>query len=180
VYGIVEQADGAIDIDSEIGRGSTFQIFLPRTWDPEEGVGSKATPASPAAPGGETVLVVEDDAGVATLIANALEKGGYAVLQAIDGERALAVVRAHAGPIDLLLTDVVMPGMNGCELAGHVTLLRRETRVLYMSGYADDAILRQGIETATVHFIQKPFSIDALTVKMREALRPGPSTVSGR
>ena len=169
VYGIVEQAGGAIDVDSEVGRGTTFHVYLPHTAEREEA----PAPVSRAGPsrGGETVLLVEDEPRVAVLIANSLKKAGYTVLQAMHGERALEILHAHAGPIDLLLTDVVMPGMNGRELAEQVTLARKGIPVLYMSGYSDDAILRSGIQTASVHFIQKPFSMEALMVKMRETMR---------
>src|SRR6185436_4776050 len=111
VYGIVKQAGGAIDIDSEIGRGTTFHVFLPHTAEREEPV-PLVMAAPPSGAVCETVLLVEDDPGVAAVIASALEKGGYKVLQAMDAERALDIVRSHTAPIDLLLTDVVMPGMN--------------------------------------------------------------------
>jgi CheY-like chemotaxis protein len=116
------------------------------------------------------VLLAEDEPLVAALIANALRKAGYTVLEARRGEPALEIVRAHAGVIDLLLTDVVMPGMNGRELADLIKTIRPETRVLYMSGYSDDAMLRRGVETASAHFIQKPFSMEALKIKLRETL----------
>jgi two-component system cell cycle sensor histidine kinase/response regulator CckA len=169
VYGIIEQAGGAIDVDSVLGQGTTFHIYLPHTADPEDA--SPPPPYSGPSRGSETVLLVEDEPRVAVLIANSLKKAGYTVLQAMHGERALEIVHAHTGPIDLLLTDVVMPGMNGRELAEHVKLARQGIPVLYMSGYSDDAVLRSGIQTATAQFIQKPFSMDALMGKMRETMR---------
>jgi signal transduction histidine kinase/CheY-like chemotaxis protein len=171
VYGIVEQMGGAIDVDTQLGRGTTFNLYLKQTAEAED-----AVPATPSEPdptgtrGSETVLLAEDEPLVAALIVNALRKAGYTVLEASRGEPALAIVRAHTGVIDLLLTDVVMPGMNGRELAELVKSIRPETRVLYMSGYSDDAMLRRGIETASAHFIQKPFSMDALKMKIRETL----------
>ena len=118
----------------------------------------------------ETVLLVEDDQRVNTLIGSVLRRSGYTVLDALHGEAALEIARTHDGPIHLLLADVVMPGMNGRELSEQVTAARTETRVLFMSGYPDDAVVRQGIQTASVHFIQKPFSMEALVAKIRAAL----------
>jgi len=171
VYGIVEQAGGAIDIDTEVGRGTTFHVYFPQTTG--EGVteaGPKPAP-TPAARGSETVLLVEDDHVVRTLVANGLRKAGYEVLEAADSARAMEIARARTSPIHLLLTDVVMPGMNGRELADQLRAVHRDTRVIFMSGYSDDAILRRGVQTASADFIQKPFSIDALTARIHEALR---------
>jgi signal transduction histidine kinase/ActR/RegA family two-component response regulator len=174
VYGIVEQAGGVIQVRTEPGAGTTFQVFLPRTFD-QDPADAVLPPTRPTSPLHEsvTVLLVEDDERVRTLLVNRIGKAGYTVIEAGGGEEALAVARGHEGPIHLLLTDVVMPRLNGRELAEQLTRERPEVRVLFMSGYSDDAILRQGIETATSHFIQKPFSIDALTVKLQETLRSG-------
>jgi signal transduction histidine kinase/CheY-like chemotaxis protein len=172
VYGIVEQAGGAIDVESEVGRGTTFRVYLPRTSEPEEVTREATAPLTRAhAPPSETVLLVEDEPRVAALVASALTKAGYIVRQASNATQALEMVRSPSTPIDLLLTDVVLPGMNGRQLADEVKLMRKETRVLYMSGYSDDAVLRLGVQTASVHFIQKPFSMEALGDKIREALR---------
>jgi signal transduction histidine kinase/ActR/RegA family two-component response regulator len=170
VYGIVEQAGGAIEVESQVGRGTTFHLYFPETSERDEPSGPEAGAAPSRSTGDETVLLVEDEQRVATFLATALRKAGYTVLEAMRADQALEIVRSHAAPIDLLLTDVVMPGMNGRELADRVRQLRRETRVVYMSGYSDDAILRHGVQTATAHFIQKPFSLEALTAKIREAL----------
>jgi signal transduction histidine kinase/CheY-like chemotaxis protein len=176
VYGIVEQAGGAIDVESEIGRGTTFRVYLPHTSGPEEPARESLSPPTRAhEQPSETVLLVEDEPHVAALVASALKKTGYVVLQASNATQALEIVRAHATPIDLLLTDVVMPGMNGRQLADEVKLTRGETRVLYMSGYSDDAVLRHGVQTASVHFIQKPFSMNALGNKIRETLKTSTS-----
>ena len=107
-----------------------------------------------------------------TLIAHALRQAGYTVLLASDGQTALEIARDHSAPIHLLLTDVAMPGMNGRVLSEHLTAVRPETRVLFMSGYPDDAVLQHGIETSSAHFIQKPFSMDALLAKIRKTLQP--------
>jgi DNA-binding response OmpR family regulator len=119
------------------------------------------------------VLLVEDETSVGTFIAGALRSHGYTVLEAANGEEALEIVRAALAPIHLLLTDVVMPGINGRELSEIVVRLQCNTRVLFMSGYSGDAVLRHGIETSGAHFLQKPFSIDALTRKIRETLGSG-------
>jgi signal transduction histidine kinase/CheY-like chemotaxis protein len=173
VYGIVEQAGGSIGVDSLLGRGTTFNILLPAVSAPDEttetaDAGNSASDSRQR--GSETVLLVEDEPRVATFIAGALRAHGYTVLEADGAQQALQIVRTNDVPIHLLLTDVVMPGMNGRQLSEVVVGLRNETRVLFMSGYSDDAVLRHGIETASAHFLQKPFSIGALTGKIREAL----------
>jgi CheY-like chemotaxis protein len=183
VYGIVEQLGGAIALESEVDHGTTFYVYLRPTHEREE-----ATEAAAPAPvaGSETVLLVEDEVQVSNLVAAALQRSGYTILQARDGREALEIARMHRAPIHLLLTDVVMPGMNGRELADRVTAIRSETRVLYMSGYSGEAVLRRGVEAAA-QFIPKPFSISALTSKIREILSPptaypieGPSLAEGR
>jgi PAS domain S-box-containing protein len=171
VYGIVQQNNGAIEVQSRIGHGTTFYIYLPRATDL-----GKTAPMKPATPvsGNETILLVEDDDRVRALVSNMLRKNGYTVLLASAGDQALEIAARHRGRIHLLLTDVVMPGLNGRILSERLTTARPDTRVLYMSGYSDDAILRHGVRKAAAHFIQKPFSIDALTHKIRETLNaPG-------
>jgi signal transduction histidine kinase/ActR/RegA family two-component response regulator len=179
VYGIIEQAGGAIDVETALGQGTTFHVYLPAAGDAEveAPAGSRSHDVNDITNintgGSETVLLVEDEALVGTFITGALRARGYTVLEAANGEQALEIVRASAAPIHLLLTDVVMPGMNGRELSEIVVGLRCNTRVLFMSGYSDDAVLLYGIETASAHFLQKPFSIDALTAKIRETLVTG-------
>jgi PAS domain S-box-containing protein len=175
VYGIVQQNNGAIEVQSRLGHGTTFYIYLPRATDL-----GKTAPMKPVSSetGHETILLVEDDDRVRALVSNMLRKNGYTVLLASAGDQALEIAARHRGRIHLLLTDVVMPGLNGRILSERLTAVRPDTRVLYMSGYSDDAILRHGVRKAAAHFIQKPFSIDALTHKIRETLNV-PDSVAG-
>ena len=168
VYGIVKQSGGYIWVESEEGRGTTFTMYLPRIEESVGAVEEKAT-AAPAR-GTETVLLVEDEGEVRALIRRVLEAGGYTVLEASQGEEALRVSAQHQGPIHLLLTDVVMPGMSGRELAERLTPLRRETKVLYTSGYTDDAILQRSALDPEAAFLQKPFTPDAVVRRVREVL----------
>jgi len=174
VYGIVQQAAGAIDVETAVNQGTTFHVYLPAVPETQAGAEAENVPAKATgdgrARGSETVLLVEDEARVATFIATALRAHGYTVVEAGNAGEALEIVREHYAPIHLLLTDVVMPGMNGRELSDIVVGLRSETRVLFMSGYSDNAVLRLGIEAASAHFLQKPFSIGTLTRKIRETL----------
>jgi DNA-binding response OmpR family regulator len=136
-------------------------------------VEARAPVADPvaAARGSETVLVAEDDQRLGTLIGKTLRDAGYTVLQATQAEEALDIVRSYRAPIHLLLADVVMPGMSGWTLSERVKSIRDETRVLFMSGYGDEAVLRYGLTpSATSNFIRKPFSMDSLMAKIREAL----------
>jgi signal transduction histidine kinase/CheY-like chemotaxis protein len=178
VYGIVKQSGGAIDVETALHQGTTFHIYLPAVKNVEDVQDARdaGTPGDASRRdgiknrGSETVLLVEDEASVATFIASALRSHGYTVLAAANAEEALEILRAGLAPIHLLLTDVVMPGINGRELSEIVVGMQGNTRVLFMSGYSGDAVLRHGIETASAQFLQKPFSIDALTTKIRETL----------
>jgi hypothetical protein len=176
VYGIVQQNNGAIEVQSRIGHGTTFYIYLPRATD----LGKPAPMVSPP-PGNtsDTILLVEDDDRVRALVSNMLRKNGFNVLLASAGDQALEIAARHRGRIHLLLTDVVMPGLNGRMLAERLTSSRPDTRVLYMSGYSNDDILRHGVKKNAAHFIQKPFSVDALIHKIRETLT-SPADVTTR
>ena len=169
VYGIVQQSDGAIQVESEPGRGATFRIYLPRV-EAVAAVGEVAAASARAALGRETVLVVEDEQAVRELEAEVLAGHGYRVLVAGDAQEALALEERCQEPIALLVTDVVMPGRSGRELAREFVRRRSGTRVLYVSGYANDAFVGGGLLEAGGWFLQKPFSPEALAHKVRDVL----------
>ncbi|MGH9861995.1 MAG: PAS domain S-box protein [Candidatus Acidiferrales bacterium] len=175
VYGVVKQNEGYIWVYSELGRGTTVKIFLPRVEQAVEGEAAK--PAAPvAAPrGSETVLLVEDEEPLRRLAREFLESNGYRVLEAPTGQEALRLAERFQGPIHLLLTDVVMPGLSGRELAERLAPRRPETKVLYMSGYTEDAIVHHGVLGPGMSLLQKPFTLDALARKLRQVLGAGPT-----
>jgi PAS domain S-box-containing protein len=174
VYGIVTQSGGAIRVDSEPGQGATFTIDFPRVDAPADLRDPGITAAAPQ--GSETVLLVEDEPAVRGLARDILHQQGYTVLEAADGDEALRVGREHGGPIHLLVTDVVMPQMGGRELSDRLKAGRREIKVLYVSGYTDDAILHQGVSETGTAFLPKPFSASALAHKVREVLDAAPAS----
>jgi CheY-like chemotaxis protein len=169
-YGIVKQSGGNIWAYSESGRGTTFKIYLPRVEEVPKEMKHKAE-AAEILKGTETILAVEDEIEVRKLVAEILKGQGYTVIEASDGEEAMKVSRENAGKkIHLLLTDVVMPGMSGRELAVVLGLQHPNMKVLYMSGYTDNAIVHHGVLEEGVNYIQKPFTLDALARKVREVL----------
>ncbi|MCU1287358.1 MAG: multi-sensor hybrid histidine kinase [Acidobacteriales bacterium] len=168
VYGIVKQSGGYIWVYSEIGLGTTFKVYLPRVdAESEESITGANRPTKR---GVETVLLVEDEEGVRALTRHVLKRSGYTVLEARDGVEALAISEEHGKSIDLLLTDVVLQHMSGREIAQQILKTAPGMRVLYMSGYTDDAVLRHGILTEETFFLQKPFTTDGLIRKVREVL----------
>jgi signal transduction histidine kinase/CheY-like chemotaxis protein len=169
VYGIVNQSNGHIHVESEPGRGTTFNVYLPRF---DEAV---ALPAKRAATGGltrssETILLVENEEIVRALIKGVLRRGGYTVLEGANGNDALKVSERHNGRIHLLLTDVVMPQMNGGELAHKLNISRPEMKVLYISGHPEEVISRHGVPAGEANFLHKPFQPETLMQKVRELI----------
>jgi two-component system cell cycle sensor histidine kinase/response regulator CckA len=168
-YGIVRQSHGHIWVYSEPDHGSTFKIYLPRVHAdvaPSERAGARVTAAS----GTETILLVEDEQQVRKMVRELLQVSGFTVIEAARVGEALILCQSHPEPIHLLLTDVVMPGMNGRELAEHLTRMRPEMKVLFMSGYTDEAVVRHGVLAVGSAFLQKPFTPDSLTSKVRQTL----------
>ncbi len=219
VYGIVEQSGGSVTVETELGRGTTFRIYLPQVEAPATVAPAappvarpaaappipRAVPAAPAAPPPgrvqpepvrvaarplepavvsetapqrtETILLVEDALRVRAVVREILEMNGYNVLEARHGVEALEISERHQGPIHLMVTDVVMPQMSGRELAQRLQPLRPDMKVLYMSGYTDDAIVRHGVLGAGMAFLSKPFTPDALALKIHEVLGTSPRTL---
>jgi len=170
VYGVVKQSGGYIAVDSEKGKGAAFSVYLPRLERPA----ADSSPSPAAAPvntrGTETILLVEDADPLRKLAELFLKESGYHILSAPDGQQALQAARQHAGPIDLLLTDVVMPGMNGRVLGERLALSQPKMKVLYMSGYTDSFIAGHGVLEPGTHLLHKPFTQETLTRKVRELL----------
>jgi PAS domain S-box-containing protein len=173
VYGIVKQAAGHIEVETALGAGTIFRIYLPRAADPEPLAEAAAPAPAPIAPGRATVLLAEDEAGVRALARQVLESAGYVVLEAGNGEEALRRAEGHTGRIDLLVSDVVMPGLGGRELAERLLARDPALRVLYLSGHTEDQVVRHGVARAEVHFLPKPFSPGALVGKVGEILGAG-------
>jgi two-component system, cell cycle sensor histidine kinase and response regulator CckA len=168
VHGIVKQCGGHVEVDSEVGIGTAFRVYLPVV--PEAVVNSPASSPPISQRGSETVLVVEDNAAVRAFAVIALRQFGYDVAEASGGSAALQLLSTFGGKPDLLITDVVMPGMSGRELAEAVLQKFPALKVLYMSGYTNDAIVRQGVLAAEVQFLHKPFTPGELVRKVRKVL----------
>jgi CheY-like chemotaxis protein len=170
VYGIVKQSGGYIGVHSELHHGTRLEIYLPQA---EEGTAREAAPRVQnveSAEGDETILVVEDEPMIREMLCESLKEFGYTVLDAGSAAEATARSEAHTGPIALLMTDIVLPGESGRELAAALVKRRPDMKVLFMSGYTDDAVVRRGVLTAGVAFLQKPFTLVGMAHKIREAL----------
>jgi PAS domain S-box-containing protein len=168
VYGIVKQSGGYVMVQSELGRGTTFQIYLPLV----EGAAEKHSVSVPHAAlgGSETILLVEDEESVRGLVRDTLSSKGYRVLEGENGEAGVAAAAGHDGKIDLIITDVVMPGMGGREMVKRLIESRPGTKVLYLSGYTEDAVISEGSTERGTAFLQKPFTLQSLSRKVREVL----------
>lgn len=179
VFGIVKQSSGTVEVYSEIGLGTTFKIYLPRVDEAPQAFDSMRPPASPVG-GTETVLLAEDNSSVLLFAKTLLDKLGYRVLFAGTGAAALDAAQNYRGGIALLITDVVMPSMNGRELAERLALIHPETKVLFTSGYAEDVIVHHGVLEKNIHFISKPYSLRSLSAKIRSTLDRGRHRETGR
>jgi CheY-like chemotaxis protein len=169
VYGILKQNGGGICVESHLDRGTTFRLYFPRTAEARTDA-SPAVVTARAEPSKGTILVVEDDRGIRELALRVLSRYGYVVLTASGGDEARRVCEEYQGTIHLLLSDVVMPGMSGPKVAEILTRMRPSMKVLYMSGYTDDAILRHGVMALDMPFLQKPFTPERLYNKIVEVL----------
>jgi CheY-like chemotaxis protein len=169
VYGIIKQSGGTILVESELGKGSTFSIYLPRVQGEAKSL-VQARVSSDSPRGSELILLVEDEEGVRNLICHVLRQQGYTVLDAPDGTKAQEICARYPGPIHLLLTDLVMPGTNGRDMAERLASARPAMKILYMSGYVDNVLGQQGEVPSGTAFLSKPFTPDSLARKVREVL----------
>jgi len=169
VYGIVKQSGGTIWVYSEVGKGATFKVYLPRVHDAAEPARPTPGPSGPRG-GGETILVVEDADAVRKIMEHLLRRAGYTPLVAASAEEAFQVIAAYPGPVHLVVTDIVLPGVSGPELAHRIRGQRPGIRVLFTSGYTDRGVVENGYLPSGVAFLQKPFTAQSLSLKVREVL----------
>jgi CheY-like chemotaxis protein len=172
VYGIVKQSQGVVWVYTEPGKGTTFKVYLPAVMDSAEPLVPVEEITAVLYNGSETILLAEDEDIVRDLVMKVLRAGGYKVLPARDGMEAIRIGDSHKGTIHLLVTDVVMPRMSGRELVGRILPARPQMKVLYMSGYTENAIVHHGVLEEGVEFIQKPFKTTDLVRRVREVLGP--------
>jgi CheY-like chemotaxis protein len=177
VYGSVRQSGGCVTVSSKPGSGTTFQIYLPRVEEPVEVVEAPAS-VPQTAQGAETILVVEDDDAVRRMTREFLKIKGYTVIEAPRAADAIQMMELHKEGIDLVLTDVLMPGMKGRELVERLTEMRSDIKVLYMSAYTEDAAINIGVLNPGTEFIEKPFGPDDLAIKVRHVLARTPTARS--
>ena len=170
VYGIVRQSGGDLEVESTVGAGTTFRIYLPARDAAADEPAARVTAEAPARAGGETVLLAEDDTALRAVASRILRRSGYQVLEAHNGRHALEICAGHAGPVHLLLTDMVMPEMSGYELGEQVAASHPAMRILFMSGYSHELLARQGVTRNGSAYIEKPFTGEALAAKVREVL----------
>jgi len=174
VYGVVRQNGGWIEVSSQLGQGASFRVYFPRI-DARPVRDSVGKPVPVTLHGGETVLVVEDQEDVRRLIRTILESYGYHILEANNGNETLHLAEENSSEIHLLLTDVILPGMNGKTLSEHMRSLVPKLRILFMSGYPEDVISRRGVLEQDVAYLPKPFSPESLAIKVREVLTGHPT-----
>ena len=170
VHGIIRQNGGFIEVESQSGVGTTFSLFLPRVSHPAEKTSFRAQLQEHGQVEGATILLVEDDGGVRALVKDILRSSGYRIVEADNGNAALVIENDYEGKIDLLLTDVIMPGITGAELAKTLGAKRPDMKILYMSGYTNEAIDRHGVLQEGIAFLQKPFTTRVLLEKVRQIL----------
>ena len=178
MHGIVKQSGGHVWLYSEPGAGASFKIYLPASSEPAEALHGEAWGGEGGERGTETILVVEDDPTVRSLAVRILEEHGYTVLEACDGPEAIALAGAHRGTIDLVLSDVVLPGMSGREVVDRIPAACPGVKALFMSGYTENAIVHDGTLDADTAFIQKPFRADTLARWVRRVLDAGRDAAS--
>jgi two-component system cell cycle sensor histidine kinase/response regulator CckA len=175
VYGIVKQTGGFITVDSDVGKGTSFRIYLPRHHLDQNAVVAEAERAAPRdVTGQDTILLVEDEEAVRSFAARALRMRGYNVIEASGGEEALEHVRDGKAPIHLIITDVVMPNMDGPTMVRQVKRIRPDMQVIFMSGYAEEAFRRNDEKAEDLHFLPKPFGLKQLAAKVKEVLSGAP------
>jgi two-component system cell cycle sensor histidine kinase/response regulator CckA len=170
VYGMVKQSGGYVWCYTEPGRGTCFKVYLPRVEEMADAVRRRDAVWTGKTHGTETILVVEDEEPVRQLVSNVLETRGYTVLRASDGEQALMLSGYHAGPIHLVVSDIVMPGMTGPEMVDRIAADRPGVKALFMSGYTDGTVAHHGFLAEDAAYLEKPFGLDKLTAKVREVL----------